>query len=117
MPKTQIDQEYAKQFGEYYCKDAKNKENDKKEKENPQIGEISWVKNKLPLKLEVKIELKLFGREMDLKQLNQWFKQMEAYFWVQKIKNDEERIEIATFKLKAYGSSLVGSLSRFYHKF
>lgn len=44
----------------------RNKENDKKEKENSQIGESSRVENKLPLKLEVKFELKSFGEEMDL---------------------------------------------------
>ena len=70
----------------------RNQENDKKEKENPLIGESSRAKKRLPLKLKVKFELKTFGGEVDHEKLNQWFKQMEAYFQGQKIENDEERI-------------------------
>ena len=39
---------------------------------------------------------------MDPKKLTQWFKQMEAYFRVQKIESDEEKIEIATLKLEGH---------------
>jgi len=52
--------------------------------------------------MEVKFKLKSFGGEIDPERLNQWFKQMEAYFWVQKIESDEEKIEIATLKLEGH---------------
>lgn len=52
----------------------KNQEDKKKDKESPQAKESYWVVKKLPLKLEVKFELKSFGGEIDPKWLNQWFK-------------------------------------------
>jgi len=39
---------------------------------------------------------------MDLECLNEWFKQMEAYFLSQKIDSNEEKIKIAIFTLDAH---------------
>jgi len=39
---------------------------------------------------------------MDPENLNPWFKQIEAYFWIHKIKSDEDKIEIATLKLEGH---------------
>jgi len=64
------------------------------------LGESSQAAQKLPLKLEVKFDLKSFGGEINANKLNQWFKQMEVFFRVQNIEYDNDKIYVATLKLE-----------------
>lgn len=66
-------------------------------------GEItSQQDRKLPLKLEVKFDLKSFRGETDVEKLNPWLKQQDVFFRVQKVKYYKEKIEIIAHKLEGY---------------
>lgn len=68
----------------------------------PDNREISNQTRKLPLKLEVKFDIKYFGTKIDAEKLNQWLKQLEVFFRVQKVEYDREKIEISTQKIERH---------------
>jgi len=71
-----------------------------KVREEPNSGESLDQTKKLPLKLEVKFDLKSFRGENIVEKLNQWLKKLKVFFRVQKVEYDQENIEIVALKLK-----------------
>lgn len=66
------------------------------------FDEISQSEKRNSFKLEVNFDLKSYEGEINAEKLGQWLKQMEVYFHVKKIENDEEKIEITTLKLEGH---------------
>lgn len=71
-----------------------------KVRKEPNSGGSSNQIKKLHLKLEVKFDLKSFGRDTNIEKLNQWLKQLEVFLKVQKVEYVWEKIEIIEPKLE-----------------
>ena len=52
------------------------------------------------LKLDIKFELPTYSGELNIEKLDDWIKQIEEYCRIQKLVDDQVKIELATFRLK-----------------
>ena len=57
------------------------------------------------LKLDVKFQLPTYDGELDTKNLDNWVRQLEVYCRIQRIVDDETKIQLASLKLG--GTSLI----------
>jgi hypothetical protein len=57
------------------------------------------------LKLDIKFELPLYNGEVNAEKLDNWVRQIEVYSRIQKIQDDETKIQLASLRLD--GSSLI----------
>jgi hypothetical protein len=57
------------------------------------------------LKLDVKFELPMYGSEVNIERLDNWYRQMEVYCSVQQIKDGETQIKLASLRLA--GTTLI----------
>jgi hypothetical protein len=63
-------------------------------------------KQEMPLlKLDVEFELPMYDGEVNVERLDNWVKQMEVYCSVQQIKDEENRINLASLRLA--GTTLI----------
>jgi hypothetical protein len=51
------------------------------------------------LKLDIKFELPINNGEVNAEKLDNWIRQIEVYCRIQKIQNDETKIQLASLKL------------------
>ena len=52
------------------------------------------------LKLDIKFELPTYNGELNVEKLDDWIKQIEVYCRIQKLLDDQVKIQLATFCLK-----------------
>jgi hypothetical protein len=57
------------------------------------------------LKLDIKFELPLYNGEVNVEKLDNWIRQIEVYYRIQKIQDDETKIQLASLRLD--GSTLI----------
>jgi hypothetical protein len=57
------------------------------------------------LKLDVKLELPMYDREVNAERLDKWVRQMEVYCSVQQIKDEATQIKLASLRLA--GTTLI----------
>jgi hypothetical protein len=57
------------------------------------------------LKIDIKFELPLYNGEVNTEKLDNWIRQIEVYSRIQKIKDDETKIQLASLRLD--GSTLI----------
>ena len=57
------------------------------------------------LKLDIKFELPLYNGEVNAEKLDNWIRQIEVYSRIQKIQDDETKIQLASLRLD--GSTLI----------
>jgi hypothetical protein len=57
------------------------------------------------LKLHIKFELPLYNGEVNAEKLDNWIRQIEVYSRIQKIQDDETKIQLASLRLD--GSTLI----------
>jgi hypothetical protein len=53
----------------------------------------------LMLKLDIKFELPMYNGEVNAKKLDNWIRQIEVYCMIQKIQDDETKIQLASLRL------------------
>lgn len=61
--------------------------------------------NRVPFKVEAKVDIPTFGREVKVEKVNNWLKQLEVYFQIHGIVNDVDKISFA--RLNMSGHALV----------
>jgi hypothetical protein len=57
------------------------------------------------LKLDIKFELPIYNGEVNAEKLDNWIRQIEVYSRIQKIQDDETKIQLASLRLD--GSALI----------
>jgi hypothetical protein len=60
------------------------------------------------LKLDVNFQLPTYDGELDAKMLDNWMRQLEFYCRIQRIVDDETKIQLASLKLGGTNSHMVG---------
>ena len=64
------------------------------------------TKGKTPLlKLDIKFELPMYNGEVNAERVNNWIRQLEVYFRIQKLHEDDINIQLASLRLE--GATLV----------
>jgi len=61
--------------------------------------------NRVPFKVEAKVEIPTFGGEVDAEKVNNWLKQLKVYFQIHGVVNDVDKISFS--KLNMSGHALV----------
>jgi len=65
----------------------------------------SYSSNRVPFKVEAKVDIPNFGGKVDAKKVNNWLKQLEVYFQIHGVINDVDKISFS--RLKMSGHALV----------
>jgi hypothetical protein len=60
------------------------------------------------LKLDIKFELPIYNGEVNVEKLDNWIRQIEVYCRIQKIQDDETKIQLASLRLDSAILILVG---------
>ena len=58
------------------------------------------AKSDLPyLKFDIKFDFSTYNGELNVNNINDWIRQIEVYFRIQKLSYEKEKIQLATFRL------------------